>query len=284
MGWKSKYYEVFGLTETATKSEVKRQYRKLAMKFHPDRNPDPKAHKLFLDLTEAYQILMDDSAARPTRNIRENDRSKSADEQRQERFDLAQKRYQEYLKRQQIAVEMSFKKFTSGARWLVFKATAIFTFALGVFLFIDHFLPTHWENHIILSSSSPYSGLNSSSMSEIHTDKNLNVFITDFEFAPNMRIWPAIEVERSRIFHNPIGIKHTYQGMSRYFTVDFSVVNLFPFLSLFLFIPAITLFAKNNSAGFYLSVYFSQYIVLGFAIYIFLSQNRWLHFFTFGFL
>jgi len=57
---KSKYYEIFGLKENATKNDIRKAYRKLAMQFHPDKNPDPKAHQLFIQLTEAYEFLLED--------------------------------------------------------------------------------------------------------------------------------------------------------------------------------------------------------------------------------
>ena len=57
---KRDYYEVLGLNRDASDEEVKKAYRKLAMKFHPDRNPDnPKAEEQFKEAKEAYEILSD---------------------------------------------------------------------------------------------------------------------------------------------------------------------------------------------------------------------------------
>ncbi|MDN4164155.1 DnaJ domain-containing protein [Cytophagales bacterium LB-30] len=54
----AKYYQCLGLTENANKAQVKRAYRQLALSLHPDRNPDPKAHARFIEVSEAYEILM----------------------------------------------------------------------------------------------------------------------------------------------------------------------------------------------------------------------------------
>lgn len=55
------YYEVLGVTRSADGKELKTAYRKLAMKFHPDRNPDnPTAEQSFKELSEAYEVLKDD--------------------------------------------------------------------------------------------------------------------------------------------------------------------------------------------------------------------------------
>jgi curved DNA-binding protein len=55
------YYEVLGVSRDADADEIKRAYRKLAMQYHPDQNPDdPKAEDKFKDINEAYQVLSDD--------------------------------------------------------------------------------------------------------------------------------------------------------------------------------------------------------------------------------
>ena len=57
---KKDFYEVLGVNRDATEDEIKKAYRKLAMKHHPDRNPDnPKAEEHFKEAKEAYEILSD---------------------------------------------------------------------------------------------------------------------------------------------------------------------------------------------------------------------------------
>ena len=58
---KRDFYDILGVSRTADARELKSAYRKLAMKYHPDRNPgDEKAEKAFKDVNEAYNILKDD--------------------------------------------------------------------------------------------------------------------------------------------------------------------------------------------------------------------------------
>src|SRR5712692_4881149 len=57
---KRDYYEVLGVGRDTSEEEIKRAYRKLAVKFHPDKNPDdPHAEEKFKEIGEAYDVLMD---------------------------------------------------------------------------------------------------------------------------------------------------------------------------------------------------------------------------------
>src|ERR1041384_6036914 len=57
---KRDYYEILGVSKNATADEIKKAYRKVAMQFHPDRNPgDKAAEEKFKEAAEAYEILSD---------------------------------------------------------------------------------------------------------------------------------------------------------------------------------------------------------------------------------
>ncbi|EQC46886.1 molecular chaperone DnaJ [Bacteriovorax sp. Seq25_V] len=62
---KRDYYDVLGVSKTSSKDEIKKAYRKLAMKYHPDRNPDDKdAESKFKEASEAAEVLLDENKKR----------------------------------------------------------------------------------------------------------------------------------------------------------------------------------------------------------------------------
>lgn len=58
---KKDYYDILGVSKSASKDEIKKAYRKTALKYHPDRNPDDKeAEEMFKEAAEAYEVLSDE--------------------------------------------------------------------------------------------------------------------------------------------------------------------------------------------------------------------------------
>jgi len=61
---KKDYYEVLGVSRDASKEEIKRAYRRLALKYHPDKSSDPDAEEKFKEISEAYAVLSDEEKRR----------------------------------------------------------------------------------------------------------------------------------------------------------------------------------------------------------------------------
>jgi len=80
VGMEKDYYAILGVHETATPEEIKRAYRRLALQYHPDRNPgDPKAAERFKEITEAYGVLIDEEKRRHYDRLRREKRWRPSD-------------------------------------------------------------------------------------------------------------------------------------------------------------------------------------------------------------
>ncbi|HEX3008043.1 MAG TPA: DnaJ domain-containing protein [Bacteroidales bacterium] len=67
------YFEILNLTPPATEEEIKQAYRTLAKIYHPDINPGPDAHQRFLEISEAYEFLLEDLKNKGGRIIYDQD-------------------------------------------------------------------------------------------------------------------------------------------------------------------------------------------------------------------
>ena len=67
---KRDYYEVLGVNKSSSESEIKKAYRKMAIKYHPDKNPDNKeAEAKFKEAAEAYDVLSNPEKNNDTINL-----------------------------------------------------------------------------------------------------------------------------------------------------------------------------------------------------------------------
>lgn len=53
------YYKILGIPRDADEDQIKKAYRKMALKYHPDKNSDPSAEEKFKEIAEAYEVLSD---------------------------------------------------------------------------------------------------------------------------------------------------------------------------------------------------------------------------------
>lgn len=83
------YYTILGISQGASQTEIKKAYRKLAMRYHPDKNDNGKdAEQKFIRLTEAYEILIGERKAPVKRVVRST-------YQRRQHFDFRQASYRQ---------------------------------------------------------------------------------------------------------------------------------------------------------------------------------------------
>jgi len=165
------YYSILEIANNASKSEIRRAYRRLAKKYHPDVNKANDAHERFIEITEAYEILINQSyrfyktpTVTTTDEWRDAEYRKNQEYEkfRQEAREKAQRqakmRYEEFHQQNEVFQKSGFNDLI-----LLFK---ISTRILAIFIFLLLFLlPVYaafffdWTGIFILFITWPFAGI-----------------------------------------------------------------------------------------------------------------------------
>ena len=133
----NKYYKILGLPNQSDKKLVKRAYRRLAMKYHPDKNDDRKANEKFILINEAYAKIMDESAHQNTWNTYQNKKAKAKEEELKKRMQWA-KKYAQYKKDQEERIaEITYNKIQHSALGWIYPLISWVCIGFAFLLFLD---------------------------------------------------------------------------------------------------------------------------------------------------
>lgn len=287
---KRRYYEILGLPDNAPLSDVRKNYRKLVMLYHPDKNQAPDAERRFIEIKEAYEIITGKKVAPATPLPQQRQsRSKKANSTESEatkraRAKEAKMRFEEQRIREFMENELYFRKLTQGFRWKIMTISAITGVFLSLFLTLDLILPHHYEpDEVVAFNANTAYGIGGKRISLIDTEENGLFWIEHF----NSRLYHgshAIFIESSWLFHNPIRIQKCDKVRTFGFPVNFNIYRLsIVLIPLFLF-PAFTFWYKRRKISFTVLYQFCMYVVNAVMLFILLSGDRWAHILSFGFL
>ncbi|PWL24680.1 MAG: hypothetical protein DCO96_12815 [Fluviicola sp. XM-24bin1] len=288
---RSRYYRILGLPDNAPLSDVRKQYRKLVMQYHPDKNPSPDAQRRFIEIKEAYEILTGKKSAptpriahkRPSRSTTAPNANETKAEQ-EKRAKEAQRRYEEQKLREYLENELYFRKLTHGWRWKLMKTSAVLGIIMALLLSLDLLLPHHYQDDMItgFNSNSAY-GIGGKRVSLIETENNGKFWIEHF----NSSLYYGnheIIIESSWIFHNPMRIQNFSKTATFGYPINFNVYRLSFILIPLLLLPAFTVYYKRRKISFTVLYQFCMYGVNAVMFYLLLSGDRWAHLLTCGFL
>lgn len=276
----NQYYNVLGLPFGANEQLIKKRYKELAKKYHPDRNSSPDAHKKFIEINEAYIYLVS----------KDKIQVKSPQEQQKDREDEIQKAYREkawqYVREKKIRDEEELQAFYHSLRigwtWFAFKTVSILCAIIVVVMFIDYFLPTQAIPEVVTEYSNDiYQSVGAHDISLIKTSSGKNLWTNDY-FNSDFNYNPFFILESTQIFQNPIKAK-IYSG-NQYFEIPihFTVYWAQFVLSPFLLFPLFIYFYKKNDAFFVIGHYLTRYVT-GILVGLYLlTEDRWFHLITLG--
>lgn len=257
----------------------------LAMRYHPDRNPDPDAEKLFILITEAYGFLMDKPVADKSNDAKPEpavQRKKKGS--REERMKTGKERFAEQKIREQIENDRYFNYLTKSRKWKTIRIGTFLGVLLTALLLLDFFLPHHYEEdeitqfHLDVGLSPTGEGLGL-----IGTAQGNYFFVSNLRYDLYAKE-RFIFIESSWIFHNPIRVISNGKLERVPYSIHFHLDGIIYFFMLVLLLPLITMNYQRKSLTFTL-LYHASYFGTSAAILIFLLTGyRWAHLLTLGFL
>jgi hypothetical protein len=270
-----KYYDLLGIPETASENDVRKAYRRMAMQFHPDKNPSPHANERFIQLTEAYEIIL---------GKRDLLVEKSIEKSYEERMREARLRYYEHQKKEQLENEYYYQSLFTGKKWRFIKSTSVVGVLLFILLFLDIFLPKHIEKDTLaFYSKDVYGGTIDETVSLVISEKGKEYWISKLDYQL-FGEYPEIVIERSWIFHQPVHFYSVTKTHLNPYELNYTFYSFKILLMVFFLIPlAVRLFKRRTiyyTVLYHLGLYFSPVATLLFLV----NNDHWAHLLTLGFL
>lgn len=280
---KSKYYKTLGLPSSASQKEVKKQFRILVMKYHPDRNSDPKAQEIFIRITEAYDIIQDENYVIVPKKPNSQKTKEEKASEREEQMKKARERYKHQEQREKQENINYFNSLISGKRWKWLKILSVITTILAFSLFIDIFLPHHKiEDRLTGYALNASSSIDGNVVGAVYTEKGDLYYINEMDFYLFGETKHII-IETSWIFHNPINIIAINKEKFKNYSLNFTMYNASILLIILFLIPVFVLWYKRMSILFTLLFFISIYGISTISLLLLLLDGRFIHLLTLGY-
>lgn len=280
-------YKILGIKPQASPQEIRRAYRNLAKKYHPDKNNDADAAEKFVAIQAAYERLQNGSEQPQTTTEKGNEQQQATAQTR-----AAYDNYRKYAREkyaQRKAAEEAYKMAylqdlkTSWKGWWHRTAAAL-GLCLFITVWIDFFLSE--KNTTIFPATyntETYHSMNNHTVQLFNSTDGRYFWISDYYShaliqscaiqtieTPWLRQVKALRIQEGR-FLKEIPVHFTCYWAQ----IWVSLLFLFPWIS-WRFASADIIFVAGS--------FFSRFIIGPFIIYFLLTENRWLHFLSFGIL
>lgn len=274
-------FDFFGLPENSTEEEVRKRYKELAKKYHPDRNHSPNAKELFQNLNRVYNLILKTFQNRVPNEYQI--RIDAEMERRRKNNEKWRKMVLENERRKAEKINQWYERLQSGINWNYTFVISLTSLILVLILTIDLIIPKRQESDIVVKYDNSLSYVNDILTRNIVTSKNGLYKISKNDFS-DIRFNPFITIEKTSILHISL---RGYQFVNQYkkqirfhLTVYSSIVLVF----IVLIASSFVLFYRKKDAFFIMGSYFTRFFAGPFVVWFLVSDYRLIHIFTLGFL
>ena len=278
-----KYFQILGIPPTDNVEAIKKAYRKMAFRFHPDKNDSADAHQKFILITEAYEVLTGQ------RKITGENKSKpkTEEEQMAEKVAFAKARYRYQQEEEARKDALYFKSITTGWKWKWFKVGAVYSMIFSIMLTIDYFatgssetILTHQASivrpyHIISAKGENFKVEEASYWQNKYFGQirgNRSLLFNDLKSISVVLNPPDLSMKRHS---NKMVLFDSFDEYELYSTMSYgSMYGVFPVVHAFLFVPMLLIIYKRPVLRFSIWRLVSIYILFPTAIFLTFLNDR----------
>ena len=270
------YYKTLGLSSSATNAEIKVAYRRLAKKYHPDKNKSKQACQLFIEVNEAYAHLTNENSTFQIKSTEKNPprkRSKYSEEELKKRMEWARK-YAHYKKiKEERVIELEYYKINNSFRKKIITLINWVSICFAFLIFLDFkILPT---SPIYVKLITNYIDTGSDKFvlkfRDIDNDDfNFGVSLDDIKYINAAKI-NEYSTQKSMLFNQNTNMLLNIDN--EIITIDnhFCVYKVFYFYLIILLLPLVTIFSKGPNTVHILSSYVISSVATIGIIFLFLT-------------
>jgi hypothetical protein len=270
------YYKTLGLSSSATNAEIKVAYRRLAKKYHPDKNKSKQASQLFIEVNEAYAHLTNENSTFQIKSTEKNPprkRSKYSEEELKKRMEWARK-YAHYKKiKEERVIELEYYKINNSFRKKIITLINWVSICFAFLIFLDFkILPT---SPIYVKLITNYIDTGSDKFvlkfKDIDNDDfNFGVSLDDIKYINAAKI-KEYSTQKSMLFNQNTNMLINIDN--EIITIDnhFCVYKVFYFYLIILLLPLVTIFSKGPNTVHILSSYVISSVATIGIIFLFLT-------------
>ena len=254
------YHKTLGISSSASKSEIKRAYRRLAMKYHPDKNSSEQAQKIFIEINEAYAFLSNEKiSVLNTQQKNYNDSSKKnfSQEELEKRIQWA-KQYAKYKKIKEEKInEISYHKIQNSSLGWITPLISSISITLAIIIFLDFKILPPLSIKVDLLTN--YIDMGSQKLALKLRDNKQNEFTFGVSFDDIKRVNIAsineYSCQKSRLLRQNTNMILKINDQEVSIFNHYCVYKVFYFYLVILLLPLITLISKGPNSVYILSTY-----------------------------